>query len=297
MAHIVNPVLVAPSSDLYVAQPITFESMRRARHHAAGDLAVELLTAQYPEDHPVVPGGFRRTPDLQESVLDHGHFETPRKLPLLREILDRLFEATEAEYLLYTNVDIGLLPHFYVAVASLIEAGHDAFVINRRTIPARYSEPGQLPLMYAEVGQPHRGWDCLVFRRDAYPQFRLGTVCLGAPRVGLALLANLVAHSGAFTEFKDLHLTFHLGNDRRWSGPAHAAYADHNTRQLLEVLAELEDRVGPFNRSSPPGAFLARRRRFGFLYDAWVRHIHLAPHTRRWLERLLVRSAPGGRDS
>jgi hypothetical protein len=31
MAHMVNPVLVNPSSDLHVAQPVTFESMRRVR--------------------------------------------------------------------------------------------------------------------------------------------------------------------------------------------------------------------------------------------------------------------------
>jgi hypothetical protein len=297
LAHIVNPVLVGESSDLYLAQPITFESMRRAREYASGQLEVELLSAQYPEDAPLVPRDFLRTADLLESVQDHGWFQRPRKLPLLRDILNRLYEASDAEYLGYTNVDIGLLPHFYTSVASLVDAGYDAFVINRRTIPARYTEPSQLPLMYAEVGEPHRGWDCFIFRRDAYPHYRLGTVCLGAPRMGLALLANLIAYAEHFSEFKDQHLTFHLGNDRGWSGTAHADYAAHNTRQLLEVLAELEEEVGPFDQSSPPGGFLSRRRRYGPLYELWVRHVRLPVRARRWLERATTRRPATGGDS
>lgn len=295
-AHIVNPVLVTDSSDLYVAQPITFESMRRAREYANGQVEVELLSAQYSEDTPVVPKDFLRTPDLLESVQDHGQFQRPRKLPLLRDILTRLYEATDAEYLIYTNVDIGLLPHFYTAVASLIDTGYDAFVINRRTIPARYTKPSQLPLMYAEVGEPHRGWDCFIFRRDAYPRYRLGTICLGAPRVGLALLANLIAHAHRFMEFKDQHLTFHLGNDRGWSGRAYADYAAHNTRQLLEALTQLEEEVGPFDRSSPPGAFLSKRRRYGPLYELWVRHVHIPVRVRRWLEHVTTRRLATGGD-
>jgi hypothetical protein len=297
LAHIVNPVRVDVSSDLHVAQPITFESMRRAREHAGGELQVDLFSAQYAEDRSLVPAYFARTPDLEESVQDHGRFQKPRKLPLLRDILNRLYDATDADYLIYTNVDIGLLPHFYGAVTSLIEAGHDAFVVNRRTIPARYTGPSQLPLMYAEVGQPHRGWDCFVFRREVYPRYRLGTVCLGAPRVGLALLANLMAHAERFKEFKNLHLTFHLGNDRGWSDPARADYASHNTRQLLAALAELEVDVGPFDRSSPPGAFLSKTRRYGPLYELWVRHVRVPVRLRRWLEGATTRRPATGGDS
>jgi hypothetical protein len=50
-AHIINPVIVEPTSDLYVAQPVTFETMRIARDFATGQVAVKLLTTQYPEDH------------------------------------------------------------------------------------------------------------------------------------------------------------------------------------------------------------------------------------------------------
>jgi hypothetical protein len=281
--HIVNPVLVDNSSDLFIAQPITFETMRSARRFAEGQVEVEFYTAQYPEDHPMVPADFRRTPDLEESVLDYGHFRKDRKLPLLRDILDRLYRASEAEYLIYTNVDISLQPHFYLALSQFIEAGYDAFVINRRTISDQFTTIKQIPLMYAQVGQPHRGWDCFIFRRDAYPHYRLGTICLGAPRVGLALLANLIAHAHRFMEFKNQHLSFHLGNDRGWQGREYSDYARHNTQEILRILAELEKECGPFERSSPPGSFLFKQRRLGFAYELWARYMHIPVQVKRRL--------------
>ena len=46
LAHIVNPVTVSERSDLFVAQPVTFETMRRAREAARPEVEVALLTAQ-----------------------------------------------------------------------------------------------------------------------------------------------------------------------------------------------------------------------------------------------------------
>jgi hypothetical protein len=284
IAHIVNPVLVGESSDLFLAQPITFETMRIARDFSAGKIHVELLSAQYPEDHPLVPADFCRTPDLETSILDHGRFHRPRKLPLLRDILDRLHGATDAEYMIYTNVDIGLQPHFYLAVDQFIEEGFDAFVINRRTVSDRYLDIRHLPMIYSQTGQPHRGWDCFVFPRDAYLHYRLGTVCIGIPRADLALIANMVACATRFWEFKNRHLTFHLGNERAWRSTAFSDYADHNTREALRILSELEAERGSFDRSSPPGSFLFKYRRFGGLYELWVRHGRLPVSTKRWLE-------------
>jgi hypothetical protein len=285
IAHIVNPVLVAESSDLFVAQPLTFETMRAAQRVAASQVHVELFSAQYPEDHPVVPPDFRRTPDLERSILDYGTFRKQRKLPLLKDILDRLYQASDADYLAYTNVDIGLLPHFYLAVDQFVEAGCDALVINRRTISRSHTSIEQIPLMYAEIGKPHRGWDCFVFKRDAYPHYRLGTICVGAPRVGLALIANLVAYAQSFHEFKDEHLTFHLGDDRSWRASPYYDYAEHNTREVLRLIAELEEKVGPFDRSTPPGSFLFKQSRLGFVYELWVRYVNIPVAVRRLLTK------------
>lgn len=236
IAHIVNPVMVDESSDLFVAQPITFETMRVAQRSAAGLVDVALFSAQYAEDDAIAPSDFLKTPHLKHSVLDVATFQQSRKLPLIREILDRLYTSSDAEYLIYTNVDIGLMPQFYSAVNQIIHLGYDAFVINRRTLPTTFTEIQQLPLIYAQAGEPHGGHDCFVFKRELYPRFDLGTACIGAGRIGKILFLNLIYHAAQFAEFKDLHLTFHLGDRRIWKSTQFSDYFLHNEQELCRIL-------------------------------------------------------------
>ena len=215
IAHIVSPVVVPESSDLFRAQPITFETMRIARA-AAKDVEVSLLSAQYPEDRPMVPADFVATEDLTRSILDITPGAGNRKLPLIADILDRLFRCSRADYLVYTNVDIGLQPHFYSSVARFIEQGYDAFTITRRTIPSQLGEQEELQHIFQAPGRPHPGSDCYVFHRSLLPKFDLGTVCLGVPPIGAALLCNCLCHAKKFGHFKKEHLTFHIGDDGAW---------------------------------------------------------------------------------
>jgi hypothetical protein len=242
IAHIVNPVVVGPASDLYWAQPITFETMRIARSFAAGRVEVELIATQYPEDAALVPDDFRRTPELERSVQDIGRFKLWRKYPLLRDVLDRLYQATDAEYLVFSNVDICVMPHFYLAVNALIDAGRQAFVINRRTISDRYKSVAEVPLMYGEVGAKHEGHDCFVFRRDAYPSYRVADVCIGIPYVGRALIWNLFLHAERFEELTDHHYTFHIGagNERTLGEDDYQDYRSHNRGEAAKAKAALE---------------------------------------------------------
>jgi len=243
IAHIINPFIVEPSSDLHLAQPITFETMRRARDFAAGGVAVSLYSAQFPEDRACVPDDFCATPDLTRSILDFGAFPKKRKLPLLADILDRLYEASDADYLIFTNVDIAVMPHFYAAVNTIIDNGCDAFAINRRTIELKRARLDQLPLMYAEVGAPHEGHDCFVFRRDVYPKYRLGAICTGLWYIGRVLLWNLACHAKKFKEHKGRHLTFHLGNDRAFVNEENFPFFAHNKKEAEKIQAELRREV------------------------------------------------------
>ena len=247
----INPVIVDKSSDLYIAQPITFETMQKAKKFAEDQVEVALLTAQYAEDRALIPDGFRLTPDLERSVLDLGSFQKKRKLPVLADILDRLYEvAADAEYLIYTNVDIAVLPYFYVTVNALIERGYDAFVINRRTVEAIYDSPAEIPLMYAEAGNKHPGFDCFVFKREVYPQYELGGVCLGIPWIDHVLIINLVCHARNFSVFRKLHATFHLGDSQTWLKEKYADYYAHNKGEAREVLTALEQTHGPLEEIS-----------------------------------------------
>jgi hypothetical protein len=271
-----------------VAQPVTFESMRIAQRKAEGQVMVDLLAVGYVEDQPIMPKGFQILAPLSRSVMDVGSFQKQRKLPLLRDILDRLYENSDADFLIYTNVDIGLQPQFYLAVDAYIKEGFDVFVINRRTISKRYERIEQLPEMWAEEGEAHRGWDCFIFPRSIFPRFELGDVCVGMPRVGLALLANMVAYGRRFAEFRNSRLTFHIGDDRRGKVPKLADYHEHNTRELMWVLSSLERQNGPFGRRSIPGSFIWRKRKFGPLYEFWSRNVYLPSKLSRFINRLLV---------
>lgn len=255
IAHIINPVGVDETYALRAAQPLTFETMRAARRFAGPTVEVDFLTAQFPEDRPLVPDGFRPTPDLDRSVLDIRPFRTPRKLPILKDILDRLFAGTSADYLVYTNVDIGLLPFFYRTVLRIIEDGRDAFVLNRRTIPDAHRRLADVPLMYAAIGDPHPGWDCFIFHHSLYPGFDLGTACIGAPWIGRIMITNLAVLGRSFAVFEDLHVTFHLGDDRGWKEERFADYLDHNRAEGTRILSKFDRERGPLDRETYPGLF------------------------------------------
>lgn len=247
-AHIINPLVVGESSDLFKAQPVTFKTMQTARDFAKGQIEVELFSAQYAEDRKIVSADFTMTPDLERSVMDFGKFKLKRKLPLLKDILDCLSAATDAEYLIYTNVDIALQPHFYLTVNSIIEQGIDSFIINRRTITETYQELEQIPLMYAQVGKKHPGRDCFIFKKQFYKHYKLGNVCIGAGRVGAVLALNLMYNSLFFEEFRDLHLTFHIGEQRVWREDKFQDYNSHNRCEWDAILKYFQMR-SPHTRS------------------------------------------------
>lgn len=241
-AHIINPVMVDSQSDLFIAQPVTFESMRIAREAAAPGISVELFSAQYPEDHTLLPDYFTVTPDLTRSVMDFGQFGKTKKLPLIKDILDCLYEASEAEFFIYTNVDIALQPHFYTAVDEIIRSGIDGMVINRRTIPGKYTNINELPQMHREPGESHYGYDCFVFRRDTYPKFDLGNTAIGLMAIGAMLMMNIICFSERFREFLDLHLTFHIGNSETWRNPDVEDFQKFNHEEYHRILQRLVPR-------------------------------------------------------
>ncbi len=212
LAHIVNPFSAPVNSDLYFAQPITFDSMRKARDVAASTIDVELLAACFPEDLILVPKTFKAVKPLERSVLDFSSFKKPYKLPLIGDILSRLYHESSAEYLIYTNADIGLYPEFYLRVHALIRDGHDAFIINRRRLPSRFMN-AEYPEIVKQKGRPHPGFDCFVFHRSMYPKLKLDGICIGVPFIEIAFSQNLFALSSKFKLVYDEVLTFHIGEE------------------------------------------------------------------------------------
>jgi hypothetical protein len=261
MAHIINPAVVDPANDLFRAQPITFETMRIAREFSKNQAAVGLYALQF-QDEPrlPLPREFCKLPDLKRSVADIRTFKQARKLPLMQDILDSLYEASNADYLVYTNADIALQPFFYLLASRIARQGYDAFIINRRTIPGKYARLDEIPLMYAEPGEPHQGWDCFVFHRSLYPRFRLGTACIGSGWIGRVMITNMAALAIKFEIFTGMHASFHIGNEKAWRAPQWNDYLEHNKNECRIILEEFDRIYGPFDRSKLPGRFFRRSR-------------------------------------
>lgn len=282
--HIINPFSVYPGSQEFFSQQLTFITMRNARLFADKKPVVQLASAQFSQDRDMIPPDFMKTRDLERSILDYGTFQPPKKLPFLIDILTHAHAEFDADYVIYTNTDIHLQPHFYRLLPELIAGGPCSFTITRRTLIHPYHRYADLPRMYLDPGEPHRGWDCFIFPREFIPHLYLKEVCLGAPLVGLALFANLQALDASFRQFRSLLLTFHLGNDRSWSSLKWRDYLRHNQKQLLEILNTLERRHGQFHPVSPPGKYLRYHRNpwLGKIFDALTTRIHIpARFTRR----------------
>ena len=280
LAHLVNPVKSPVYSELSYAQPITFETMRRAREMASSHgLTVDLITAQFAEDHNVIPDYFKRTPDLDRSAADFGKFTRPKKLPLLRDLLQRLYQASDAPYLIYTNVDIALQPRFYLEAAKRIESGLDAFIVNRRRIPGHFRSVEELPAMYAHPGAPHPGFDCFVFHRSLYPRFQLAGVCVGIPFIEMTFSQNLFSHAKNFKLFDRDFLTFHIGMEI--FKKRDKEYFRYNKRQFWTAMGQmwpaLDSRKFPWGDRSMPYRMI----RWG-LHPAIPIRLALLLEPRRW---------------
>jgi hypothetical protein len=232
LAHIVNPVKVPTSSDLSKAQPITFESMIRALEYSNSRNYINHYAIGYEEDRSVFPKDFFHLPNLERSVLDVNEFAKQRKLPLIQDILSPLRKNLEIDYIIYTNVDIALMPYFYEYIQHKINSGSDSMIINRRVI----KEAGEFPLMYAEVGKSHPGFDCFVFRSELLEKFDLGNACIGANWIGRIMLANLIMFSNHLEIVKDAHLTFHVGEDGAWLNNNYSEFDDHNKSEAYRII-------------------------------------------------------------
>lgn len=172
---------------------------------------VSLFTTQYEEDREIVPDGFEILENLQRSIIDVNTNLKGRKLPLIADILKVLGQNSSADYFIYTNADIGLMPFFYEYVVQKILEGHDALVINRRRVNSGYTKVEQLPEIYADLGASHPGFDCFVFKRELLQKFILGDICVGISFIGVALAHNIFSFAEKPLFVADQHLTFHIG--------------------------------------------------------------------------------------
>jgi hypothetical protein len=209
--HIINPVKVSNASDLFFAQPITFESLKNAKKYAKFSESITLATTQFEEDKSIIPEGFLQLSNLQRSILDLNLKFKGKKLPLIVDILNKTKEFDAYDYIVYTNMDIGVLPQFYDVLHSYISQGYDAVVINRRRLSSEFKKIEDLPLIYSQLGDSHPGFDCFLFKKELLEKFILEDICIGIPFLEVSFLHNLFSFAEKPLFVPDIHLTFHLG--------------------------------------------------------------------------------------
>lgn len=208
--------------------------MLNAKKHIDGTVKVDLLTTQYEEDIEIIPQYFTILSNLERSVLNINPKLNNRKLPLIKDILLKAYENSDAEYFIYTNVDIGLMPFFYEVVDKKIKEGYDALVINRRRLLSHYKKIEELPLMYADIGASHPGFDCFVFKRELLDKFVLGNICVGISFIGVSLAHNIFTWAENPLYVPDAHLTFHIGTDVLV--PRNNEFYKHNRKAFFETV-------------------------------------------------------------
>jgi hypothetical protein len=55
---------------------------------------------------------------------------------------------------------------------------------------------------------------------------------------------NLIVHAQQFHHFKELHLTFYIGDDRIWDDDKYADYSKHNLNSARQVLHRFSQQLG-----------------------------------------------------
>ena len=238
----------AGAAEQAAVQKVTYAAMARARRECqlSGSMhapEVEFLAAIYPEDREYASAYFDRFVMLQRTASDLRTFARPRLLPPLFDILELATDA-RADYIVFTNVDICPVPNFYLAVDALLRQGFDALVINRRTLIGWPIDPGLVDMMALDAGQPHEGYDCFVFPRQLLADFIRNDAVVGTSGVMMGLIYNLVATTRRLLFLGDVHLTWHLGDDKAWASPELRDYIEHNWSESLITLLRLS-RIKP----------------------------------------------------
>lgn len=251
-AHIINVVSENENKEIANIQRLTLASFLRAKEYSESGYDIKQYVC-YHKNHPVkLDASFDILPPLEKSILDLGSFNNNRALPLLKDILQLVISNSKESYIIYSNVDIGLMPQFYNTVADEIKKGHDAIVINRRRVPSTLNKAEDLDAIYSEVGKPHIGYDMFIFKRELFSKFILNNTCIGTPFVGNDLFYNLFCFAEQPVLFTDKHLTFHVGLEltKDWGS---SELARHNYSEFKKTTKALLPHI---NITKFPGAEL-----------------------------------------
>lgn len=235
IAHIVNILeiqLKHESSYLHIAQPVTLKSMLDSKLQSKNPENIDLFATKHKDENVECPEGFLMAPDLTRYSYDvFPELPKTRALPLISDIFHALYQSSEADYFIYTNIDIGLFPDFYDRVFDIIEKRDlDFFTIDREVMPQFINneliDQHNFQKLFTVDGKSHTGIDCFVFKRDLLKKANFRHVFIGCFPVGRVIRAEFIQHCRSRRKNRSrkktgrirsgARLTFHIGEDKSW---------------------------------------------------------------------------------
>ncbi|CAN5338149.1 hypothetical protein BH10BAC1_BH10BAC1_10460 [soil metagenome] len=238
--HLINPVSSTESNSLFEVQSHTLTSISKAKLYAANlGIQVQNLVCFTKDNACELSPDFTVIKPLERVSSDT--INTSKKVPFFNDLLNRLNEFSDADYLIYTNLDICLMPNFYASVKAMVENGHDAIIINRRVISNSHLKHGNIERMYADLGKVHSGYDTFIFKKELFKKFILKNICIGVPPVGSDLFYNLFVFAENPILETESHLTFHIGEDliKPWGDKELLMHNNVEFKKLLYEIAPL----------------------------------------------------------
>jgi hypothetical protein len=250
-AHVINTVSKHENAELFGIQQVTFNTLTKAREQTQNNDNIQHYSISFADGIEYLPTHFKQLPHLSRDIITLFPSNNKR-LPFLSDIIRSAYQNIEAEYIIYSNLDIAIMPFFYEAIEAYLNQGYDALIINRRRIPDSLLQEPNLNLLYAEAGKIHTGYDCFVIKRDLIQNFISSDICIGIPGSGNDLFYNIFAFAENPNLFAHKHLTFHLGMElvKNWGSKELTA---HNQREFYNLL----DKLMPLMKADKfPGANL-----------------------------------------
>ena len=222
IAHIINPFKCKNNeSYLYYAQPITFKSIYEAKKKT--NIDVDIYATNFINDDDIIPEYFINLPNLTRSTLtEYPNIQNNKQLPFIQDIFDNLLNHSDADFLIYTNVDIIIHENFYTKINEiLIRNNLDCLIINCKDV-SKLNDDGEilnendLQYIYNCKGEEHSGVNCFIIERSLLKKINMKNMFIGFPHWGFVLYELLKIHTKKILWLKDEFLTFHIGKDKPW---------------------------------------------------------------------------------
>jgi hypothetical protein len=205
--HLINPYAVKDANEHSLMQ-LTLQSIEEAISFSSSALEIQVLAITDEKEELELPASFIQRAVKLKTI---GVVNTRLKelqYPLIQDLISEALKEP-FDYLIFTNMDIILMPHFYRFVAGSIPV-NDAIVINRRRIAKRQPLPS-LAELQAELGWSHPGFDCFILKRSLLARFDFKEICVGIPFLESAFTHQIAAFASSPRFVLDAHLTLHIG--------------------------------------------------------------------------------------